>query len=37
MLYNDNQGAEKLAKNNVVGTTKHIDIKYHFLREVIEW
>ncbi|XP_071053569.1 uncharacterized protein [Onthophagus taurus] len=37
VLYNDNQSCQKLAKNNVYhSTTKHIDIKYHFIRKVLE-
>lgn len=33
----DNQGAIALAKNDVGNErTKHIDVKYHFLREYVE-
>ncbi|KFD44845.1 hypothetical protein M513_14278, partial [Trichuris suis] len=35
-VYNDNFGAQELARNSVFhATTKHIDIKYHFLREAL--
>lgn len=37
IIYNDNQGAAKLAKNSQFhGRTKHIDIRYHFIRDVVE-
>lgn len=37
VLYNDNQGAQKLARNPVFhDRTKHIDVRYHYTREVIE-
>ena len=36
IIYEDNEGAIFLAKNRQVGMrTKHIDIKYHFIRELI--
>ena len=36
-VYIDNTGAEKLAKNpNNHQRTKHIDIRYHFIRQAIE-
>ena len=36
-IYEDNQGCIALAKNPVFHSrTKHIDIKFHFLREKIE-
>lgn len=36
-IYNDNQSAIKLVKNNVYHSrSKHIDIQYHFVREVYE-
>ena len=36
-IYEDNQGCIALAKNPVFhARTKHIDIKYHFLREKVE-
>lgn len=36
-LYNDNQSVQKLACNPVFhNRTKHIDIKYHFVREALE-
>lgn len=36
-LYNDNQSSQKLAYNPVFhNRTKHIDVKYHFVREVVE-
>lgn len=35
-LYNDNQGARELAHNPVYhGRSKHIDIRHHFIREVL--
>ena len=35
-IYEDNEGAIFLAKNQQVGMRpKHIDIKYHFIRELI--
>lgn len=34
LLYVDNQGSIKMAKNDISGTrTKHIDIQYHFARD----
>lgn len=37
IIYNDNQSCQKLAKNNVYHSrTKHIDIKYHFIRKALE-
>lgn len=36
-LYNDNQSAQKLAVNAVYHKrTKHIDVKYHYVRELLE-
>lgn len=36
-LYCDNLGAQKLAENPVFhGRTKHIDIRHHFVRELLE-
>lgn len=36
-LYVDNRGAQQLAQNSVYHSrTKHIDIRHHFVREVIE-
>lgn len=36
-LYNDNQGAQKLAYNPVFHKrTKHIDIRHHFIRDAVE-
>lgn len=36
-IFNDNQGAAKLAYNPVYhGRSKHIDIRYHFVREAIQ-
>ena len=36
-IYNDNQGAQKMAKNPVFHSrTKHIDIRHHFIREMLE-
>ncbi len=36
-IYQDNQGAIALAKNPIFHQrTKHIDIKYHFVREKVE-
>jgi hypothetical protein len=35
-LYSDNQGAISIAKNNVTNNrTKHIDIKFHYIREKV--
>jgi len=35
-IYNDNQGAKMLANNSVFHSrSKHIDIRYHFIREVL--
>ena len=37
VIYEDNIAAEKLCKNNVHHSrTKHIDIKHHFIREIVE-
>ena len=37
MLHYDSQSAIMLAKNPVFhAKTKHVDVKYHFIREVIE-
>lgn len=36
-IYNDNQGAQKLSSNPVNHRkTKHIDIRYHFIRDLVE-
>lgn len=36
IIYNDNIGAQKLSTNHVYHKrSKHIDIKYHFIREVV--
>uniref|UniRef100_A0A5S6QB82 Reverse transcriptase Ty1/copia-type domain-containing protein n=1 Tax=Trichuris muris TaxID=70415 RepID=A0A5S6QB82_TRIMR len=35
-VYNDNFGAQELARNSVFhASTKHIDIRYHFIRETL--
>ena len=37
VLYEDNQGALELSRNPIHhARTKHIDIKYHFIREAVE-
>ena len=37
VIYEDNQSTICLAKNPAVhGRTKHIDIKYHFIRDLVE-
>lgn len=37
MLYIDNRSAIDLAKNPVFhGRSKHIDVRYHFIRECVE-
>ena len=37
VIFEDNVAAEKLCKNNVHHSrTKHIDIKHHFIREIVE-
>lgn len=37
IIYNDNQGAGRLCKNPVFhNRTKHVDIRYHFIRKTIE-
>lgn len=37
VLYNDNQGAQKLVCNPVFhNRTKHIDIRHHFIRDLVE-
>lgn len=36
-IFNDNQSAQKLIKNPVFHKrTKHIDIKYHFIRDIVD-
>ena len=36
-IYMDNQGAIALSKNNIIhNRSKHIDIKYHFIREKVD-
>ena len=36
IIYEDNEGAIFLAKNQQVGMrTKHIDVKYHFIRDLV--
>ena len=38
VIFNDNQGAQKLAKNPIFhARTKHIDIRHHFVREALEY
>lgn len=38
LLYIDNKAAIDLEKNPVFhGRSKHIDIRYHFIRECVEW
>lgn len=38
VLYIDNKSAIDLAKNPVFhGRSKHIDIRYYFIREYVEW
>lgn len=35
-IFNNNQGAEEVARNPVYyGRSKHIDIRYHFVREAL--
>ena len=37
VIYEDNQAAQKLAENPVLhDRAKHIDIRYHFIRELVE-
>ncbi|KAH0818354.1 hypothetical protein GEV33_004437 [Tenebrio molitor] len=37
IIFNDNQGAGQLSKNNVFhNRTKHVDIRHHFIREAVE-
>lgn len=37
MLYIDNRSAIDLAKNPIFhGRSKHIDVRYHFIRECVE-
>lgn len=37
ILYNDNQSAQKLCLNPVLHKrSKHIDVRHHFIREMIE-
>lgn len=36
-LQNDSQSAQKISENNILNNrTKHIDIRHHFVRELIE-
>ena len=36
-LFEDNQGATAIAENPISGgRTKHIDVRYHFIRELVE-
>ena len=36
-LFEDNQGAITIAENSISGgRTKHIDVRYHFIRELVE-
>jgi hypothetical protein len=35
-IFNDNQPAQKLAKNSFSKRTKHLELKYHFIREAAE-
>ena len=36
-LFEDNQGAIAIAENPISGErTKHIDVRYHFIRELVE-
>ena len=36
-LFEDNQGAIAIAENPISGgRTKHIDVRYHFIRELVE-
>lgn len=36
-IYNDNQGAQQIACNPVLHRkTKHIDVRYHFIRQKVE-
>jgi hypothetical protein len=36
-VYEDNEGAVKLANNPMASNkTKHIDIKHHYIREVVD-
>ena len=36
-LFEDNQGAIAIAENPISGgQTKHIDVRYHFIRELVE-
>ena len=37
LIYQDNQGSIAMAKNAIISRrTKHVDIKYHYVREMIE-
>lgn len=37
-IFNDNQGAGKLAENPVHHSrSKHIDVRHHFIRQVLKW
>ena len=36
-LFEDNQGATAVAENPISGRrTKHVDVRYHFIREMVE-
>ena len=36
-LFEDNQGANAIAENPIsAGRTKHIGVRYHFIRELVE-
>ena len=36
-LFKDNQGAIAIAENSISGgRTEHIDVRYHFIRELVE-
>lgn len=36
ILFEDNQAAISMARNTHHGRSKHIDIRYHFVRETVE-
>lgn len=37
VIYNDNQSAQKLVYNPIFhNRTKHIEVKYHFIREIVD-